>query len=198
MKSFINCWNLFSKAWIISTNFENNSIIFSIWESINKLKDILWFLKTDFVKLECFSQLVDFIYNENWNYIVNYKLLQTKNINLYQIEQKKSFVLNVWEHFFIEDICKMLNELWYIYSQYIWDDIIPETSVFNKLWDIITIKLKNSKNLIKISFFGNEIESIFSNKQLKNIRIWEVFSLDNIDILEWLNTELVEMFSKKY
>ena len=109
MKSFINCWNLFSKAWIISTNFENNSIIFSIWESINKLKDILWFLKTDFVKLECFSQLVDFIYNENWNYIVNYKLLQTKNINLYQIEQKKSFVLNVWEHFFIEDICKKLN-----------------------------------------------------------------------------------------
>ncbi len=198
MKSFINSWNLFSKARIINSNFVENNIIFTTQENISKLRDVLSFFKKDYSKLECFSQYIDFIYNQNWNYISNYKILQNKNINLYQIENNKSFKISVWEHLFIDDLTKKLNEFWYIYSQYIWDDIIPETSVFNKLWDIVTIKIKNSKNIIKISFFGNEVEAIDAWKKLDFIRFWMVESLDNYDILEWLNDEIVKNFEDKF
>jgi len=189
--NYTNSWNIFSKLLLLKNNLKNKESFLIIVEN-NKLLEIylkisnfLWFKIN---KLSNLSDLINIIYNKEWQYIVSQDLFNINLNNFKQIIYKDIIKIEQGQNFQINDITKKLNEFNYKFSEF------NNDNTFNVKWDIISITNNNSETC-KISFWWENIEDIINsnNKNLKEFYIWNNAALDFLETNSF-NLELKEKF----
>jgi transcription-repair coupling factor (superfamily II helicase) len=175
--SYINNWNYFSKSLILKENKDLLKYVLFIVSSgkdLNNYEKLFEFLNIDFQTINSQENLIDYLFNKKWFYIINSEILEN------QIDKKNQLLYNslnlkVWETINYEELIKKLNSLNFKFSEY------ENPSSFNKKWDILTINSSDFKKQYIISFWWDTIENI---TQIK--KIWEIrkdkTNLDNVYI----------------
>lgn len=234
---YLNTWNIFSRSLLIKENFNvganlygrpndeklqkgqaqviapTNNLIITKDENIKKYLKIFTYLNSPITEITCLSQLLDLAKNDTGNFIVNYDVFFAKLPNNWELENKYSLTLEKDKPCEIDELLKKLNDFGYKFKEYL------EGGDYKKTWDTLSIKLKNKKENIIISFWWDSIESIFIenwihsknvdkitipkmeelnffslennfNKELLELLKQKNIILDNIDILEWANNFL--------
>ncbi len=182
-KSYINSGNLFSKSLIIKQNQDFTSWIFIVWNDneLNNYKKIFDFLSIWYQIINSQANLIDFLYNNNWFFIINSEILNTK-IDKKQQLLYKSLNLKTWKTIEYQELIKKLNQLNYKFNEY------ENPASFNKKWDILNIYSPDYKKQYIISFWWDTIEEIQEiikvweirkdTKQLNNVYIWKAEQIE--------------------
>lgn len=193
--NYINSWNIFSKLIILKNNIYNKEPFLIIVEN-NKILDIylkIWeFLWLKIYKLQTLWELIDLIYNKNWNYIVTQNILNYKIDNFKQIEYKDIFEIEINKKFQINDITKKLNILNYSFSEY------ENNNSYNIKWDILSIT-NSIWETIKISFWWDNIEEIINwkNTKVNKLFLWNNIKFNDNEIIKF-NIELKEKLNNSW
>jgi len=144
------------------------------------------FLNIELKELNNMSDLINFIYNKSWKFIVNKELFNLKIESFSQVEYKNLLKVSKWDNIEINEITKKLNELWYNFSEY------DNEWTFNIVWDILSFT-DLSGVITKISFWWDTIEDIFvTNKSSENFYFWKNENLDFDSTNKKNNKEFIE------
>lgn len=192
---YLNTWNIFSRSLLIKEKL-NNSLIITKTENIKKYLKIFTYLNSPITEITYLSQLLDFAKNDNGNFIVNYDLFFAKLPNNWELENKYSITLEKDKPCEIDELLKKLNDFGYKFREYLewWD--------YKKSWDTLSIKLKNKKENIIISFWWDSIESIYiengiHSKNVDEFTIWKIEELNFFSLENNFNKELLEILKQK-
>lgn len=191
MKNYINTWNIFARLNLIKSQNIDNFLIITKPENIKRFKYFFEYQKNDLTQISNLSHLVDFLYNNSWNFITSLDLFLSQIPNIYQIENKKTITLKKWDFLEQTAIIKKLNDFWYKFKDFLewWD--------YTKLWDTLKIKFLDKKETYTISFWWDTIENIFKNdEEIKKLTIWEIEKIIILESWENFNEELLEKLSK--
>lgn len=209
---YLNTWNIFSRSLLIKEYLTSpfhlakgkglgdglikNSLIITKDENIKKYLKIFTYLNSPVTEITCLSQLLDFAKNDTWNFIVNYDLFFTKLPNNWELENKYSITLEKDKPCEIDELLKKLNDFGYKFKEYL------EGGDYKKTWDTLSIKLKNKKETIIISFWWDCVESIFienwiNSKNVDKINIWKIEELNFFSLENNFNKELLELLKQK-
>lgn len=191
MKNYINTWNIFARLNFIRSQNLENFLIITKWENIKRFKYFFEYYKNDLTQISNLSHLVDFLYNNSWNFITSLDLFLSQIPNIYQIENKKSIVLKKWWFLEQTEFIKKLNDFWYKFRDFLewWD--------YTKLWDTLKIKFLDKKETYTISFWWDTIENTFKNdEEIEKLTIWEIEKIIILDNWEKFNEELLEKLSQ--
>lgn len=201
MTSYINTWNIFSKSKLIQNIFKNdfkdkNKLIITKQENISKYQKILKEQKINLTIVDCMSKMVDFCFNNYWNYIVDSDIFFAKIDNYYTITQKKLLKITKNDSLEIDDFIKKLINFWYKYSDFLvwWD--------YKKLWDTLHIKIKDKPEIIAISFWWDIIETInildWQNTfELKEYFLWAIENINFFNLDEKINEDIITLVKDK-
>lgn len=159
---YLNTWNIFSRYFLISKNLDRSLIVTDTKNIKNYLK-IFTYFDQDIYEVDNLSHIIDFIKNNNCNYIVDSRIFNL-NLNL-----TRHIELQVWLTLDVDDFIKSLNDYNYEFRGYLewWD--------YKKLWDTIHLRLLDSHYTIIISFFGDEIEEIILDFWDRSSSIGSIF-----------------------
>lgn len=194
MNSYINTWNIFAKANFIKNLIKNsqNQLIITKLENIEKYKKIFSSFKIELIEITSIANLVDFVYNKNWFFIVNSDLFYAEIPNQYQLENNFSINLKTTNNYNLDDLLKKLTDFWYKYSEFLewWD--------YKKLWENLILKLPWKSNQIQISFWWDTIEdiSLIKNEQISKIdqiNIWKISTINLFSLKELINIETINI-----
>ncbi len=210
---YLNTWNIFSRSLLIKENLQKslplelreggwkpdglkNSLIITKDENIKKYLKIFTYLNSPITEISCLSQLLDFAKNNSGNFIVNYDLFFAKLPNNWELENKYSITLEKDKPCEIDELLKKLNDFGYKFKEYL------EGGDYKKTWDTLSIKLKNKRETIIISFWWDSVESIFienwiNSKNVDKISIWKIEELNFFSLENNFNKELLELLKEK-
>ena len=176
-KIYNNCWSVFSKLLLAKDllNSEKNYLIIveneKVLNNYLKISNFLW------IKLDNFDNISDFInigFNKIWKYIVTKDFFNLVSEDKEQFEYKNTFKLDKWQTIEIPELTQKLNSLGIKFN----DHQNPYTFSIN--WDTLNYTDK-SWQLIKISFWDNEVDDIF---------IWDTL-VDNY--VFWRNQNIISL-----
>ncbi len=175
--SYINNWNYFSKSLILKENrdlLKSSLFIVPNDKDLNNYEKIFNFLNIDFQIINNHQNLVDYLFNNSWFFIISAEILNQ------EIDEKKQLIfhslnLKIWETINYQDLIKKLNSLNFKFSEY------QNPATFNKKWDILTINSADWKKQYIISFWGDTIEEITKIKKVWEIRK-DTSKIDNLYI----------------
>jgi len=188
--SYINNWNYFSKSLILKENkdlLKSSLFIVANDKDLNNYEKIFNFLNIDFQIINNQQNLIDYLFNNSWFFIISAEILNQ------EIDEKKQLLfhslhLKVWEAINLEDLIKKLNSLNFKFSEY------QNPATFNKKWDILTINSSDWKKQYIISFWWDTIEEI---TQIK--KVWEIRKDTNkIDSLYIWKADKIEKQDKNW
>jgi len=188
-KHYINYWSIFSRMLLLKEKLlEIDSFLIVVENEKNlnsyiKTSEFLW---TKFSELNNLSDLINFIYNKSWKYIVRKDLFNLKLDSFSQLEYNNIIKLTKWDKINISDITKKLNELWFSFSEY------NNKWTFNIVWDILSFT-NLSWITTKISFWWDTIEDIITGtKANDSFYFWKNELLNFDDINRKISSELIE------
>ncbi len=192
---YLNTWNIFSRSLLIQENVKN-SLIITKEENIKKYLKIFPYLNAPITEITCLSQLLDFAKNDTGNFVINYDVFFAKLPNNWQLENKYSLTLKKDSPCEIDELLKKLNDFGYIFHEHL------EGGDYKKTWDTLSIKLKNKKETILLSFWWDSIEGIFIengvySKNIDQITIWKKEEIHFFSLEKDFNRELFELLKEK-
>jgi len=174
-----------------------SSLIITKDENIKKYLKIFEYLNIPLTEINCLSQFIDFLYNNNWNFILNYDFFYAKLPNNWELENKFSFTIKKDKAWKIDEILKKLNDFWYKFREYL------EGEDYKKVWDTLSIKFKDKKEIIMISFWWDYVENIFVENWILSyntdkIVIWKNLNINFFSLEEKFNTEILSLLKQKH
>lgn len=181
--SYTHTWEFFSKLLFLSWHTIHESVVHIIGDTtlekkFKKIAEQLWFCYLPLQNIHDIGQLSK---QKNIVYSCPISRLSLKIENKYL----RAFTLKVWQEITQEELLKKLLELWYEFSEY------EKPWSYQKLWDIITLIYQNNEK-IRISFWGDEIESLTKNSE--TLSSHELYSLKEfIDTTDRNTTSLKDI-----
>ncbi len=195
-KNNIYTWlvNNFNKL-ILSKDFirENKDFLLVLenQKQIASYIKISKYLNIDILELDNFIDLTNIFYNGISNYVVSNDIFNIDIPNISNFEYNNIFEVYKWQELEINDLSKKLNDLGIKFS----DSQNPYT--FFILWDTLSY-IDKTWQILKISFWGNEIDEIYySDQQLDNYFFWVNKSIYDFEFSKKINTDLLEKLAKK-
>jgi len=186
-KTYINPGTIFSKLLLLKETLINEDSFLIIVENEKTLSNYLKianFLKIDLNHFNNLSDFIDLSYNKVWKYIVTKDFFNIQLDNKEQFEYKNIFKLHKWETIEISQLTEQLNSLGIKFSDH------QNPYSFFITWDTLSYTDK-SWQLIKISFWDNEIDEIFIwNNKVDEYVFWTNKSLLNIDSNKNINSDI--------
>jgi transcription-repair coupling factor (superfamily II helicase) len=173
--SYLKSGNIFSRVFLIGKNLDSkNMIIFDKDEDLKSFSKIWkYFGFPGFTEVNDNGWILRFINSIDWIYFTTKDIFESKEITIYDLD-KNTIDLVRWKTFDFENLLKNLTDFSYKHSAHLG----AEWS-FNREWDTINIRLDDSGNTYKISFFWDEIDEIL---KLVNNDVHSVEKLDRIKI----------------
>lgn len=196
---YLNTWNIFSKSLLMIEDLKknNSSLIITKDENIKKYLKIFESLNSPLTQIQNLSEFIDCVNNNNWNFILNYDFFFAKLPNNWELENKYSLIIEKDKALELDELLKKLNDFWYKFREYLegWD--------YKKVWDTLSIKLKNKKETIIISFWWDSVESIFIENWIYSyntdkIVIWKNENINFFDLENKFNTEAITLLKQKH
>ncbi len=170
-KHYINYGSVFSRLLLLKNELEVTNSFLIVVETEKFIKSYIKtaeYLGLELNYLKTIWDYVNLFLNEYWEYIVTKEIFHLKYDNIDQFKYHNILELKVWEKIAISEITEKLNKLNYSFSDY------NNKNSFKILWDTLSIT-DNIWNIIKISFWEDEIDSISNWKN--SYFIW-----NNIDL----------------
>ncbi|MDD5769341.1 MAG: CarD family transcriptional regulator [Candidatus Gracilibacteria bacterium] len=205
---YLNTGNIFSKSLLIKEYLNSplhltkkneliNSLIVTKAENIKKYLNIFLYLNIPLTEITCLSQFIDFVYNSNGNFIVNYDLVFAKLPNNWEIENKNLIKIERNKPLNIDLVVKNLTDFGYKFREHL------DGGDYKKTGDTLSIKVKNKKETIIISFWGDNVENIFlengiNSKEIENIIIGKIDSINYFALNNNFNNELTILLKQKH
>lgn len=197
-KSYLNTWNIFSKALIIKENlnkYEKILIIANKQKDIEDYKKVFNFLEQNISEILKESDLCNIILNKKWLFCTLEEncIDHIKNKN-YLI--KNSLYIKKGLELEIDNIIEKMNSLWYKYSEFL------SSWTYKKYWDLIKIVDFNSSYILEISFWWNNIEDIRKTDLINGLEkrfeeLEEFYIWWNSDI-KWENkTNIIDLVNQE-
>ena len=187
-KHYINYGSIFSRLLFLSTELKKSDTFLLVVENekqLNSYIKIADYLKVELSNLSNFTDLVNFLYNKTWKYIVVKDFFNLKIDSFSQLEYKDIFHIKVWQEIHVDDITKKLNEFWFHFSEF-----NSEWS-FKVTWDILSYT-DMSGITTKISFWWDSIEEIITDtKNIDEFYFWKKEFLIFDEYLSKTNIEIV-------
>lgn len=185
-----NSWNIFSKTFILKDFLSYNNFLFVVESDtqVNNYLKLLKFLKINSSKMEKFSDLIDFFYNNLWKFFVNKDIFYI-NFDKNFLE-RNIFCLKKWDKIDTFSLTKKLNDFGINFSEY------EDNNSFNIKWEILNY-ITNSWQNIKIAFWWDEVDEIFCEEKKLDFFYFSVNKiLDNFEFLSTLNIQIIDLFKK--
>lgn len=199
MNSYINSWNIFARLREIKQIIQNknNFLIISKEENILKYKKYFQENNIDLIEINTFDKLIDFVYNKDWYYIIDYNIFFIKDINIYEIENYKSINLKKNTSIKIDELTKKIADFWYKFQEFL------ESWTYKKFWENFYINLFWKNFHYHLTFWWDELEKIYkvkenNNIELDSLRIGNNQIINFYDLNEKINTEIIKLFKENY
>jgi len=191
---YTQAWSSFLKLTLLRPILEYEPCFLMIVENEKSISSYLKIAESLSLKLDNIdniSDIVNLVYNWKWNYIVNKDIFSLDILNTKQFNYKYVYKIKKWDTIKIIDLIKKLNDLWYLFSE----NQNPNT--FFVSWD--TFNFTNSSwVLLKISFWWDEIDSIFLDKDLLvEYVFWANIKLNTLDHSSYENQDFLSFYKDK-
>lgn len=188
-RHYINYWSIFSRLLLLSDQLNSSDTFLMVVENeklLNTYLKISEYLKIEMFNLDNLSDLVDFLYNKTWKYVVTKDFFNLNIDNFKQLEYSSIFSVQSWQEIKIDDITQKLNDFWYHFSEF------DNENTFRVSGDLLSFTNHNWITT-KISFWGDSIEEIFiANKKVDSFYFWKFELLDFIDVSTKVNDEIID------
>lgn len=194
-KNNIYSWftNIFNKLLLSKDLLNHDKSFLIVVENEKNISNYIKIAEYLSIKIQVLDNISDFVnlsYNWEWKYIVTRDFFNLEIPETKQFEFKNIFTLNKWDKIEVSDITKKLNELNISFNEH------QNPNTFFVVWDTLNFTDK-SWQLIKISFWDNEIDDIF---------VWEetvksyTFSINqpliSFTYNKKINSQILDIYSK--
>ncbi len=186
--------NTFLKLVLLMPILKEEACFLVIVENDKNISSYLKIAENLGVKLDTMdniSDIINLIYNGKWNYIVSKDIFNLDLWDKKQFEYKNVFKIKKWDSIKISDFTKKLNELWYLFSEH------QNPNTFFVSWDTFNFTT-SSWVLLKISFWWDEIDSIFLDKEIiDEYTFWANLSLNNLEYTSDIKETFLSLYKEK-
>ncbi len=174
-KTYINSWNIFSRAFLINFNFceQKKLLIFDTEKDVLDFIKIYNFLfKEKVIYINNFNIFLFFNFSTEGIFITTKEIFEWKNLSDFEL-QKNIIKINLNQKIIINDLINDLINFWYSHSLF-----LSKEGAYNLEWDLLNIRPFFSEKIYKISVFWSSVDKIIEInwKNINNVDNLILFS----------------------
>jgi len=193
-KVYTQAWNIFSKLIFSKSILDKQACFLIVVENEKHISNYIKIAKYLCIKLDIMdniSDIINLVYNWIWTYIVTKDFFSLDIESKNQFEYKNIFSIKKGYNIAISELTKKLNSLEIVFNEY------QNPNTFFVSGDTLNFTDK-SWQLVKISFWDNEIDEIFIWEQLlDNYTFWLNKSVWLLDSNRKISDGLLEIYKSR-